>query len=74
MDGDLKVCKPGSRVSLGEGLHGIINEINISAGCNVRYHVAWWSGNERKCEWLEAHEITFDYKDNGMQIGFRGEQ
>ena len=39
----------------------------------VSYQVAWWDGNNRKCEWLEQSEVE-SISPNGpfLPIGFHG--
>lgn len=68
---ELVVYQPGSEVDLGQGLKGMVNQVIIAAGDHVRYEVAWWAGNDRKCEWLEQHEVMPSGTTGVLRIGFK---
>ena len=65
----LTVYAPGTEVDLGEDLTGIVNQVMISGKDRVQYQVVWWVGNERKCEWLDAHEVL-PLMESKLKIGF----
>ncbi len=65
----LTVHEPGTEVDLGEDLTGIVNQVAIAGNAHVTYQVAWWVGNERKCEWLAAHEVL-PLTEPKLNIGF----
>lgn len=65
----LTVHEPGTVVDLGEDLQGLINQVNIAGKDHVTYQVVWWVGNERKCEWLDDHELALP-KEPKLKIGF----
>jgi hypothetical protein len=58
------VYSPGTPVSIGGALDSLIPalivEVSIRSPDWVQYRVVWWSGRERRSEWLELHEVTFD--------------
>ena len=70
----LIVYRPGSEVDLGQGLKGTINQAAVAARGHVRYEVVWWIGNDRKCEWLEEHEILSVPVADMLRIGFTQEE
>lgn len=64
----LEVIPVGSTVRLDGAIDGRIVQISIKAeGC--MYQVAWWSGSERRCEWVEPFEIEF--VGERVRLGFR---
>jgi hypothetical protein len=68
----MEILAPGTAVwlSLGEDITGEILQVCIKSNSYVQYQVAWWSGRERRCEWLEAFEFT-PVKDAKLPIGFQ---
>ena len=69
---EVLVYQPGSEVNLGKDLKGTVSQVSIAGQGLIRYEVVWWSGNERKCEWLEAHEIVATAGGSLVGIGFKG--
>lgn len=57
-------------VQIGDKMTGIITGICIRSGYNVTYEVAWWDGRQRKCEWLQSHEVESKKKRYPLKIGF----
>ena len=70
------VIPPGTKVCLGPKceLEAIVLETTIKEGNYVFYRVAWWSGNERKTEWLESSEVHRPEEKMTVSIGFGGNQ
>ena len=69
---DLEVFDIGTPVQIGpvnEKIQGVVTEINIFNGGRVLYRVSWWSGRERRHEYLEAYEVVSD-KAPKARIGF----
>jgi hypothetical protein len=67
----LLVYPVGSRVRIGNGddVEGTIRSIQIEANDCVSYAIVWWSGRDRKDNWIPAHEI--EPSDKSMRpIGF----
>jgi len=69
------VIRPGDECWIGNEIKAKVVQVILKAAgmgeVSVSYQVAWWSGNERKCEWLEEHECEL-ISPNGpfMRIGF----
>lgn len=64
-----------TRVKIASGtLNAIITGINIRANEVVMYECSWWSGNDRKLEWLNSYEVEAvdEYNAGKIKIGFRG--
>lgn len=63
----VKVIPPGARVTIarpgddGHGFDGTVVAVELrlaAAGvAAATYLVAWWGGETRHCEWLEAFEV-----------------
>ncbi len=70
------VIPPGTAVALGpkQEIEGTVLETNIKEGGYVFYRVAWWDGNSRKTEWLEAHEVCRPAEKMTVSIGFGAAQ
>src|SRR5678815_2636075 len=68
----MTVIPPGTKVALGPKmeLEAIVLETTIKEHGYVFYRVAWWSGNERKTEWLEASEVHNPAEKMTVSIGF----
>lgn len=70
------VIRPGDECFIGDAISATVNQVCVRNGnggeMGIQYQVAWWSGNDRKCEWLEEHEVK-SISPNGpfMQIGFQ---
>jgi hypothetical protein len=68
----LSVIAPESQVLIGPD-HEIVAtviDVSIRSGGLVQYRVIWWSGNERKNEWLEACEVFPGGSATVQRIGF----
>lgn len=57
--GTLLVFRPGAKVVVGEKITGTVVGVSIG-GLGVTYQVAWWDGNCRRAEWLNADEVMAD--------------
>lgn len=70
------VIPPGTAVSLGpkREIEATVLETTIKEGGYVFYRVSWWSGNERKTEWLEAGEVHRPAEKMSVNIGFGAAQ
>lgn len=55
--GSLKVFRIGMSCIIGEDIEGVISSICINYNNEVTYKVVWWSGRERRTEWLCDSEI-----------------
>jgi hypothetical protein len=69
---DVFVYDIGTAVRIGlklDAIGGVIAAIQISDAGYVTYRCIWWSGRERKDEWLEAFEIAVDNEPT-VKIGF----
>jgi hypothetical protein len=64
------VYAPGTPVTIGDKIDAVIVALQIDAGWNVTYHVAWWNGNTRETQWLISDEITAA-KESATTIGFK---
>ncbi|MCK9463034.1 MAG: hypothetical protein M0R80_25710 [Proteobacteria bacterium] len=63
----IEVFPIGTKIMLGDEIPAII--IGVWIEKSVQYHVVWWSGRERKCEWVS--DMEFSTTDaNKMTIGF----
>lgn len=66
------ICfNPGSAVWIGEEteqLEGHILELNLDDTKGITYKVAWWRGNDRKCEWLHACEIRLKSDPDASKV------
>jgi len=69
------VIRPGDTCWIGKEIKGKVVGVSMRAAgmgeMSIQYHVSWWSGNDRKTEWLEEHEVEAN-SPNGpfMRIGF----
>ena len=64
---------PGTRVKIADGeIEGVVTQACISAGPRIQYQVAWWSGREYKLQWLESFEVSGDYVNDAVAVGFAG--
>ncbi len=62
---------PGTNVDLGNGLVGVVNQVNLTPK-GVSYQVAWWDEASR-CEcWFYDHELG-DAGHRPQPIGFMRE-
>jgi hypothetical protein len=59
----------GSTVTIGDDINGLVTGILLD-GDGLQYKVAWWSGRERKCEWLTNDEVH-PVNPIAVRIGFR---
>ncbi len=66
----MDVISPGTRVHIGpkREIEATVVEVAIKAG--PQYRVTWWSGNDRKSEWLEPSEVFTDEKKVTIRLGF----
>lgn len=69
---DVLAC--GTPVVLGpdRDIEGTVIDVGVRSGV-VQYRVAWWSGRERKTEWLEACEVHCADDAGVLRIGFRSQ-
>jgi hypothetical protein len=68
----LNVIAPGSPVLLAnDTIKGTVLSVMLSEGNAVTYKVAWWAGNTRNAEWLEAHEVREARDTQETRIGYR---
>ena len=73
------VFAPGATVSVGpitSPIEATVLESCLSGGrekgsVRAQYKVSWWSGHERKAEWLESHEVRSAGPPRLATIGFR---
>lgn len=56
----IEVIRPGTKVSLpqAEIVNAVVIAAMIQTNDRVRYLCVWWSGAERKEEWVEACEVS----------------
>jgi hypothetical protein len=70
----MSVCiyQPGTTVRLDKAITATISKVCIEGKhLGVTYCVVWWSGNERKEQWVQEYEI--ESPDEGsLPIGFHG--
>ena len=66
---DISVIKPGTPVTLNGDIEAVVVELSIASNLHVQYRCAWWSGSDRKVEWLEEHEVSCE-RDTSLTIGF----
>lgn len=67
----IEVFMPGSPVLLEDKLPAIVTQICIKDKKNIQYQCVWWSGRERKCEWLEQIEVrSAGDRSASMKVGF----
>lgn len=65
---------PGDACWIGE-IECVVNQVCVRdggpSGYSVQYQVVWWSGRERRCEWVDEHEVK-PISPNGpfLKIGF----
>jgi len=70
----LPVIPPGSDCWVGgdkKEVSGKVLQVIVGHNRAVQYQVTWWSGNDRKCEWLHDCEVQ-SISPNGpfLPIGF----
>jgi len=68
---DVLVHDIGTEVQIGPGdetITGTVIQIAIAEHGKVQYQISWWSGRERKTEWLEAFEVVAGQPS--VKIGF----
>ena len=70
---DLIVFDIGATVNIGGDIRGEVTAVCLRKG-TIQYEVAWWSGRDRHCAWLEAAEVRLevDGKRGIRTIGFQG--
>ena len=70
----LSAIKPGTKVWLGpkQEIEATVLEVIIKGDGYMQYRLAWWSGNDRKTEWLEESEISTASAAMKVQLGFGG--
>jgi hypothetical protein len=68
----MSVIAPESRVRIGpdKEISGTVIDVSVRSGGVVQYRVIWWSGNERRNEWLEACEVHQEESATVQRIGF----
>lgn len=69
----IQVYKIGTFVLIGyenTPITGIINKILFTEGGGVLYKIVWWSGRDRREEWIASHEIRVLKKKEMDGIGF----
>ena len=64
-----KLFPVGTKARIGQDLEATILGICIYAH-DIEYQCAWWNGRERKCEWLNAAEISATEQYAPVLIGF----
>lgn len=69
----IEIVPPASLVVLGtkDGPVARVVEVCIRDENVIQYKCAWWSGNERKCEWVESSEIFVKHDQSYRTIGFK---
>ena len=68
----LDVLKPGSSVKIGpkQDISAMILQVRIQEQNYVDYQVVWWSGRERKTEWIGNLEVAGGNWGDELSIGF----
>ncbi|HUU97727.1 MAG TPA: hypothetical protein VM487_18485 [Phycisphaerae bacterium] len=68
----LDVLKPGSSVKIGpkQDISAMILQVRIQEQNYVDYQVVWWSGRERKTEWIGNLEVAGGSWGDELSIGF----
>jgi len=69
---ELFVFQIGTTVSFGnasDNITGIVIGVSIGESFQIQYQVAWWSGRERKTEWLTEREVAAAVLP-ALKIGF----
>ena len=64
------IFEPGTKVDLEDGIKGTILSVMITHA-EVKYEVVWWSGRDRKIEWLYDFEIKIFDNVKNLKIGFK---
>lgn len=65
----MNIYEIGKRITLNNNIPATIEEILIKSRNFVLYHVVWWSGRDRKTEWVTDREFEpEDYRQE--EIGF----
>ena len=66
----MTIIEIGARIKIAGGLI----DAQVTAACirssRVTYECVWWDGNTRKCEWLDAVELSATEQTNIVKIGF----
>ena len=65
----IEVFMVGSPVIVGQDITATVIGVEIREK-NIRYECAWWSGRERKTDWLESIEVRRADKSAETKIGF----
>ena len=66
----LTVYRPGSPVTLADGIAAGVLKVEIRANNYVLYEVVWWNGNARNTAWLEEAEVAPAEGSSTATIGF----
>lgn len=66
----LEVMSVGSPVLLLGGLEGRIAAVCVFENQRVQYQCVWWSGRDRKIEWLESFEVQRMPESASSKLGF----
>jgi len=68
---DISVIAPGTVVGIGpkHEIEAVVFAICITWP-DITYHVVWWSGNERKTEWIRPTEMLV-VQPQECRIGFQ---
>ncbi len=53
------------------GVPAFVTAVCIRANEAVTYECVWWSGRERRCEWVNALEVEAAAEQKMMRVGFR---
>lgn len=61
---------PVSFVATNGEVAGHVTSIQIRSDLTVCYLVAWWSGRDRREEWVMSSEVTSVSKPQKTRIGF----
>jgi hypothetical protein len=70
----IEVIPPGTQVLIGNGddrITGTVLEVIIGF-TGVQYKVVWWSGRERKEQWMQPLELLMTSPPEKFIIGFGG--
>lgn len=65
----VNVIKPGSLVTLTNGIEGIVLVVQVGNGNVISYQCAWWVNGTRSVDWFSEPEVQLQSGSN-QQIGF----
>ena len=67
----MEIIKPGSKILIYEEIEAIIESVLIETQDRISYKAVWYSGRDRKSEWITKNEFEEKKDEIKTKIGFK---